>query len=221
MRRTMPRSMGRKLFHNDFDHDLVRGLIVVHMTQSSDQPQEQGSPGEPPPSNPYPSAPPISEQAYGAARTPGALAGRWQRLFAAIIDGVITGVIGYIIAAAFIGGDAMSGNGGLGARFGANAITSVIAILYFGLQHGKWGQSIGKRALGIRVVRAADSGPIGYGAAFGRVIFTYVLSVITFGVGALVDVIWILWDERKQALHDKVVGTVVVNADGPDPYAGG
>lgn len=173
----------------------------------------------PPPNNPYPSAPPISEP-YGAPQAPGALAGRWKRLFAAILDGIVTGIIGYIIAAPIFGASAMTSNSDLGARFGANAITAVIAILYFGLQHGKWGQSIGKRALGIRVVRAADNGPIGYGAAFGRVLFTYVFSVITFSIGSLIDAIWVLFDGRKQALHDKVVRSVVVNADGPDPYAG-
>jgi uncharacterized RDD family membrane protein YckC len=177
----------------------------------------------PPAQEPYPSAPPISEPygASGPGQGQGALAGRWQRLFAAIIDGIIVGVIGWLIAAPMLGADAMTNNGNLGDRFGASAILAVIGILYFGFQHGRWGQSIGKRALGMRVVRAADGGPIGYGAAFGRVAFTYILGLITFNVGALVDVVFVLWDQRKQALHDKVVKTVVVNADGPDPYAGG
>lgn len=177
-------------------------------------------PNSPGPNNPYPSAPPISEP-YGAPQAaPGALAGRWRRLFAAIIDGIITAIIGNIIAEPFFGGSAMFSNKDLGARFGADLILAVVSIVYFGLQHGKWGQSIGKRVLCLRVVRADDSGPIEYGAAFGRVGFTYAFSVITFGLGGLIDAIWVLFDERKQALHDKVVKTVVVNADGPDPYAG-
>lgn len=202
------------------------------MTQTPDQPQgregpqgaspppQGGQPSTPPPvSEPYPAAPPISEP-YGATRAPGELAGRWQRLFAAIIDGVIAGAIGYLLAAAVVGGNAMSSFSNLGDRFTANVISAVIAILYFGLQHGKWGQSIGKRALGLRVVRATDNGPISYGAAFGRVAFTYVFGILTFNIGALIDVIFVLWDPRKQALHDKIVKTIVVNADGPDPYAG-
>jgi uncharacterized RDD family membrane protein YckC len=176
----------------------------------------------PPAPEPYPAAPPISEP-YGGGGPPGVtgeLAGRWPRLFAAIIDSFIVGVIGWLIAAPIVGGSAITDTKHLGARFTANGISAVIAIVYFGLQHGKWGQSIGKRALRIRVVRVADAGPIGYGASFGRVAFTYVFSIITFNVGALIDVIFILWDPRKQAVHDKVVKTVVVNADGPDPYAG-
>ena len=178
-------------------------------------------PMPPPAPEPYPSAPPISEPyGGGAPGVTGELAGRWRRLFAAIIDGIIVGVIGWLIAAPIVGGGAMTDTKHLGSRFAANAISAVIAIVYFGLQHGKWGQSIGKRALGMRVVRVADAGPISYGEAFGRVGFTYVFSLITFSIGALIDVLFVLWDPRKQALHDKVVKTVVVNADGPDPYAG-
>jgi uncharacterized RDD family membrane protein YckC len=199
------------------------------MTQSPDHPQDQqasheavppqqGAQPPMPPAQPYPSAPPISE-AYGAPQAPGALADRWRRLVAAILDSLIIGVIAWLFIVPVLGGDAMTNNG-IAERFASNGIIGVVAIIYFGLQHGKWGQSIGKRALGIRVVRAADSGPIGYGAAFGRVIFAHVFSILTFNIGALVDVAFVLWDSRKQALHDKVVKTVVVNADGPDPYAG-
>ncbi len=196
------------------------------MTQSPDHPGEQEtSPGATPPpqgaQQPYPSAPPISEPygSSGPSDVPGELAGRWQRLFAAIIDGVIINVVAWAISAPLVG-NVMFSTKHLGDRFVASGIGAVIAILYFGLQHGKWGQSIGKRALGIRVVSAPDGGPITYGAAFVRVAFTYVLSLITFGIGALIDGIWILWDGRKQTLHDKVAKTYVVNATGTDPYAG-
>jgi uncharacterized RDD family membrane protein YckC len=187
------------------------------MTQSPDHPQEQGFQGaaSTPPNNPYPSAPPISE-AYGA-QTQGELAGRGKRFLAALIDGIILNIIAAAITIPALGTSGFSGS--TGTRLGANAITAVLSILYFGLQHGKWGQSIGKRALGTRVVRAADAGPIDMGTAFGRVLFTYVISAITLGIFSLIDALWIFGNDRKQCLHDKVVKTVVVNADGPDPYA--
>jgi uncharacterized RDD family membrane protein YckC len=199
------------------------------MTQSSDHPEErersQGTPPPPPPaSSPYPSAPPISEP-YGAGAPTGItadLAGRWARFFAALIDGVITNVISFAIAAPLVGAGSYYGTGskGLGSRLGANAIMVVIAIVYYFFQHGRWGQTIGKRVLGIRVVRSQDGGPISYGTAAWRVVFEYLIALVTCGIGALVDVAWILWDPRKQALHDKVAKTYVVKADGPDPYAG-
>jgi uncharacterized RDD family membrane protein YckC len=198
------------------------------MTQSPDHPQEpehpQGAappppPPPPPPSGSYPAAPPIAEPYGGAPSVPGAYAGRWARLFAAILDGIITSAISWVIALPIVGGGAMFDSSNLGHRLTVNGIQVIVAVIYIGFQHGKWGQTIGKRALGIRVVRSEDGGPIGYGRAFGRVLFTYVLTGITCGIGGLIDVLWILWDDRKQAVHDKVAKTVVVNADGPDPYA--
>lgn len=185
------------------------------MTQSPDHPQEHQGAASTPPNNPYPSAPPISEP-YGA-QTQGEIAGRGKRFLAALLDGIILNVIAAAVAVPILGTTGFSGS--LGTRLAANGITAVLSALYFGLQHGKWGQSIGKRALGIRVVRAADNGPIDMGTAFGRVLFTYVISAITVGLFSLIDALWIFGNDRKQCLHDKVVKTVVVNADGPDPYA--
>jgi uncharacterized RDD family membrane protein YckC len=187
------------------------------MTQSPDHPQEQGFPGaaSTPPNNPYPSAPPIAEP-YGA-QTQGALAGRGQRFLAALVDGIILNVIAAAITIPALGTSGFSGS--MGTRLSANGITAVLSILYFGFQHGTWGQSLGKRVLKIRVVREADAGRISMGTAFGRVLFTYVISAITIGIFSLIDALWIFGNDRKQCLHDKVVKTVVVNADGPDPYA--
>jgi uncharacterized RDD family membrane protein YckC len=199
------------------------------MTQSPDNPGEQQIPpgGTPPPpgSQPYPSAPPISEP-YGGGGPPGItaeLAGRWSRLGAAIIDAIVYSIISWLISAPLVGAAAMYDQDSkhLGARLGANAITAVVAVIYFTFQHGRWGQSLGKRALGIRVVRAADGGPIGYGTALWRVGFTYLISFVTCGLGGLLDALWILWDGQKQTLHDKVAKTYVVKAGAPDPYAAG
>jgi uncharacterized RDD family membrane protein YckC len=206
---------------------VIFATIVPYMTQPSDHPEErqssEGVPPPPPSQQPYPSAPPISEP-YGAAPGPGGVeyGSRWSRLLAAIIDGLITGAIGWVLVLPFFGAGAMfdSGTKHLGARVGANLVTTVIAVIYYTVQHGKWGQTIGKRALNIRVVRAADGGPISYGQAAGRSLFTYLISIVTCGIGAIVDAAWILGDQRRQALHDKVVGSVVLRADGPDPYAG-
>ncbi len=77
--------------------------------------------------------------------------------------------------------------------------------------HGRErGQTLGKRWLGIRVVADSTGRSIGYGRAFGR----YAISVVfgIFIIPALLDYLWPLWDEKNQALHDKVVGSVVVKA---------
>lgn len=192
---------------------------------ASDPPLEPPSTPPPPQSNPqYAAAPPITEP-YGGYGPPGASAqygGRWPRLFAGLIDGIIVGVIGSIVSAPFAGFGMMyePASKHMGARLTANLITAVIGVIYYGFQHGKWGQTIGKRALSLRVVRADDGGAITYGTAAWRTVFSYLIGIITCGIGGIVDVAWILGDQRRQALHDKVAKTIAVTADGPDPYAG-
>ncbi|AEV82966.1 hypothetical protein ACWT_1947 [Actinoplanes sp. SE50] len=67
------------------------------------------------------------------------------------------------------------------------------------------GQSWGKKALGIRLVDAATGQPIGAGKAFLRGVAHFVDFIICY-VGFLFP----LWDEKKQTIADKIVGTVVV-----------
>jgi len=77
--------------------------------------------------------------------------------------------------------------------------------LYFTFFLGWWkGRTPGKRLLGIRVVRL-DGQPLGYWASFERY-GGYAASLFTGleGFGRLI------WDPNRQALEDKLAGTVVV-----------
>ena len=67
----------------------------------------------------------------------------------------------------------------------------------------------GKKACGIRV-RSESGGPCGYGRAFGRNLVARVIGLVPL-VG-LIDVLWPLWDDKKQCLHDKAGSTIVVRA---------
>jgi uncharacterized RDD family membrane protein YckC len=169
-----------------------------------------------------PPEPPWEPPAYGGPEpspAPPPYGGRWRRLIAAIIDGLIVYAVTWLAAAPFIGFGTMY-EGSLARQTAANLVAGVLAFLYYALQHGRWGQTVGKRMLALRVVRADDFGRISYGQAAWRLVFAYVLSLLTCGIGGVVDVAWILWDERRQALHDKVARTVVVAAEPgmPDPY---
>lgn len=66
------------------------------------------------------------------------------------------------------------------------------------------GQTPGKRIMGIRVIRL-DGKPIGWWYAFER--FGSYFASLTTG---LVGFAQIFWDRNRQALHDKVVETVVI-----------
>jgi uncharacterized RDD family membrane protein YckC len=93
---------------------------------------------------------------------------------------------------------------------GAYLATIVLPFAYFTIMHGgKRGQTVGKRAAGIRVVDS-EGRSIGYGRAFGRYALTFLLGIVV--VPLLLDYLWPLWDRRNQALHDKAVGSIVVRA---------
>jgi uncharacterized RDD family membrane protein YckC len=152
------------------------------------------------------------------------LAGWWSRVGAALIDSVIIGVGALLIVALFgsvfsIGFFASEETGvvslvvGLMLSFLAIAI---IALLYAPLMMARTnGKTLGRMALGIRVVRAnGEAMTFGWAmlreVAVKALLFGMILSSITFGLAWLVDVLWPLWDDENRALHDFIVDTRVV-----------
>ena len=72
---------------------------------------------------------------------------------------------------------------------------------------GNTGQSLGKRIVGIRLVKEDTGQPLGAGMCFARDICHAVDGAIC-GVGYLFP----LWDTKAQTLADKIITTVVVPA---------
>jgi len=93
----------------------------------------------------------------------------------------------------------------------ANWAGLVLSLVYFTLGHGgATGQTWGKKLAGIRVVH--DSGaPLGYVRAFMRWAVAIGLTFLLI-IPNLIDVLWPLWDSKKQALRDKAVGSIVIYA---------
>lgn len=79
------------------------------------------------------------------------------------------------------------------------------AVYYSVLEGGPRGQTVGKKALGIRVVSLASGEPIGYVRGLIRYIGRYP-SFFVFLIGYL----RMLWHADRQTWHDKMVGAVVV-----------
>ncbi|MBR7834331.1 RDD family protein [Actinospica durhamensis] len=71
-------------------------------------------------------------------------------------------------------------------------------------RQGTTGQSIGKKALGIRLIRESDGQVVGFGGAFVRAL----AHALEFGVGFLMP----LWDNKNQTVADKLTHTLVVLA---------
>lgn len=94
------------------------------------------------------------------------------------------------------------------------AIALPIAFLYAPLLMARGGahngQTLGKQAVGIRVVRT-DGAPVGFWLGVLRtVVAQQLLTAITFYAYAVVDYLWPLRDPQNQALHDKIAKTWVV-----------
>jgi uncharacterized RDD family membrane protein YckC len=122
----------------------------------------------------------------------GPRAGFWRRFGAAIVDWILLGIVNGVLAV-FLHG---TGYG----------ISTAVSAAYFTLMEGRpAGQTLGKSALGIRVISFADGGPIGYGRAFVRWI-----GRIVSAVALLLGYLWMLWDKERQTWHDKFANDVVV-----------
>lgn len=76
------------------------------------------------------------------------------------------------------------------------------------LMVGAWGQTLGKMAVGIKVVQSRDAGRVSYLRALGRAASTWLLGVLVLPI--LLAYLWPLWDTRNQTLYDKMAGTIVV-----------
>jgi uncharacterized RDD family membrane protein YckC len=99
---------------------------------------------------------------------------------------------------------------------GVNAIAGLVIFvvwflgptIYAWLMVGAWGQTLGKMAVGIKVVQSSDAGRVSYLRALGRAASTWLLSLLVFPI--LLAYLWPLWDRRNQTLYDKMAGTIVV-----------
>ncbi|MEO7323335.1 MAG: RDD family protein [Dokdonella sp.] len=134
-------------------------------------------------------------------------AGFWRRCAALLLDGVVVGVLGWVVSAI---GMVMLGTGGnasaiVAGSFGMSLLLVIIDWLYFALQESSAAQAtLGKRAMGIKVTD--DYGRrIGFGRATGR-FFGKIISGLIFYIGFMLAG----WTARKQALHDMIAGTMVV-----------
>jgi uncharacterized RDD family membrane protein YckC len=100
----------------------------------------------------------------------------------------------------------------------SSVIVLVIWWLYFVLATWGFGRTLGKHALGLRVVTThlgrPDMGTVLFREVVGRI-----LVAASFGIGYL----WAAFDRRRQGWHDKVADTLVVRLvrsfDAADPWS--
>ncbi|QKW55380.1 RDD family protein [Stenotrophomonas sp. NA06056] len=141
-------------------------------------------------------------------------AGFWKRFAAYLIDyfvllipsGVVGGVLGFVLGA----GMGATGSGETAVEVVTQLISGLaglfIAAAYYGWFHAsRGGATLGKMAIGIKVVRG-NGDRLTLGRSIGRY-FATILSGLTLCIGYLMAA----FTERKQGLHDLICDTVVVD----------
>lgn len=137
------------------------------------------------------------------------LASRGRRFVAQIIDGFLFGIPVWIVMFGFIGMDGLAkmGRGVVppAFRFFTYGI-GVLFLVYEGLMLSWRGQTLGKMAMHIKVVRP-DGSPISNGQAWGRsAVRAIMLSILVF-----VNYLPAFLTKERTCVHDLAAKTRVVN----------
>lgn len=148
-----------------------------------------------------------------------------QRLVARIIDTLVVALPVVLVTRATL------------PRVTADVVASVglafLLVVYDSVQHARWGRTLGKRLTGIRVISVPADGPAagtveGAGVDGGcprpvqallrAAVYAVPIAARSVPVlGAIAGIFWVtnvgllLERPRRQALHDRIAGTVVVS----------
>jgi len=116
------------------------------------------------------------------------------RFLAILIDSIIIGVVGAILAFIFRNSPGLSGG-----------VTGLLALAYFIVLEATQGATLGKMALGLRVTRT-DGAPISWTESIIRNLLRIIDGLFVYLIGAI-----LIWTSPlKQRLGDRVAKTVVV-----------
>ncbi len=172
--------------------------------------------------------PPVTHTPDGMA-----LASAGRRLGAALLDGLFVTVVSLVAVMLFLalvfGGGALTGAFDPNASedpppaFVALAVVGYLLLLVASTLFGIWyyvlrvrsvGATLGKQVLGLRIRTFHIDGQLTWAQAWARYGIPALVNGLV-GVTYVVDSLWLLWDPHRQTLHDKLVGTVVVDTGAP------
>jgi uncharacterized RDD family membrane protein YckC len=147
-----------------------------------------------------------------------AYAGWWLRVGATVVDWIVLLIPSLGL---YLIGDAVANS-----NVGTLLSTAVDAVYLIGMLSLPNGQTIGNRVVSTRVRDAATGQPITRSQAVRRWLPYLLYSIIQYAGGApgtsagawtasisllgLVDILYPLMNDRKQTVHDRFAGTVVV-----------
>jgi uncharacterized RDD family membrane protein YckC len=120
-------------------------------------------------------------------------AGFLERLLAVIIDALVLLVPNVIVVIV------------LGDGVAANLVSLAIGVAYALYFWTTSGATVGKQVMGLKVVMADGGGLVSAGTGILRYI-GYIISGIPLFLGYL----WVIWDPKHEAWHDKIASTKVI-----------
>ena len=136
--------------------------------------------------------------------------GFWKRVLATLVDTVImlaiTTPVLYIAYRSSYWGNGKTVNSVVDVVM--SYVFPTVAVIW--LWH-RFGSTPGKMLFGARIVDATTGDAPSTGQLVGRY-FGYLVSSLPLGAG----LIWVAFDARKQAWHDKLAGTVVIRDTSAD-----
>ena len=142
-------------------------------------------------------------------------AGFWVRVGAMLIDVVLVMLVTLPLLISIYGWAYFDPAGNLFIKGPADFLISWVLPALAVILFWRYRQATpGKMLLSLRIVDADTGGAMSLGQSVGRY-FAYLVSIMPLGLGLL----WVAFDRRKQAWHDKLAHTVVVRAHkaGPEP----
>ena len=153
-----------------------------------------------PPPMPPPGPPPMQ---YGGAPTPvpGNLASAGMRIVGGLIDVIIIVVVNGVIDGV------LRNTSGL-----AGLVNLVLDLGYFGYFLSTNGQTIGMMPFGFKVRSVATGQYLTLWMGVLRGFIWLLEAGFTVCLIGAVGWLWMLWDPQRQALHDKVAGSIVTTS---------
>jgi uncharacterized RDD family membrane protein YckC len=149
------------------------------------------------------------------------IGGRWMRFWAALIDGLLQGIVG-IPLMFLITGASWRTLGDPGHKYQLVGISIGVFIVLQGWLLATHGQTIGKKLLGLRIVMV-DGSRVPFGRLIGlRYLPTTLLSQVPF-VGWILGLVdaCLIFRASRRTLHDEIAGTIVATAESTELPAAG
>jgi uncharacterized RDD family membrane protein YckC len=161
----------------------------------------------------------VADVISGSQDGPGALASRWARLGASLIDGLVAFAVGLPLLIA--SGAFQNVAKGVATNPAMRLAFAVLGIVGYLIFHGYLlhtsGQTIGKRLVGTRIVSVEDNRILPLWKVFTLRYLTIAAVTQIPGIGPflrLIDTLFIIRGD-KRCLHDLIAGTKVIDATSP------